>query len=129
MFYQLSKEEVLKAAQATFQDVYIEYDEMDFYIPDLDFGILRIEGIDKDFFVSTHYAYEDRLVNENQTRYKVPLSIVYTKHDPFEIMYDTHAICYVAYKEEGEIKFILYTKFYDFIKPYFTKFEKTEPKQ
>ena len=87
------------------------------YLPDIEKGKLRIEGIDKPVFASTHYAYEDKLVNGNKTRYKIPLATVLIKRDKYEVIYDSYGKYYVAFKDEAGIQFVLYEDFYELLKP------------
>ncbi len=122
-FYKLDKHAVLEAAKETFPTMYIEQDEMDFYLPDIERGEIIVEPLTIHFYISTNYAYEDRIVNGNKTRYKVPLSIIYTKHDKYEIIYDSREVCYVAYEEDHQMKFCLYTEFYEKIKKQIKKVE------
>ena len=94
------------------------------YLPDIEKGEMQIMSVTYPVYVSTHYAYEDKMVNGNKTRYKIPLSIIYTKQDAYEIIYDSRDICYVAYEQENAIQFVLYEDFYDFIKDQITICEK-----
>lgn len=112
----LNKEDILAKAQEVFPDSFIELDTIDLFLRDQEKGKGTIEGIDHPVFISTHYAYEDHLINNNKTRYKIHLSIIYIKNDAYEVIYDSREMCYVAY-QENEIKFILYKDFYDFMKP------------
>lgn len=121
--YRLDKNAVLDAAKKIFPDMHIELDEIDLYLPDIESGEIKIKPIEESFYVSTNYVYEDRIVNGNKTRYKVPLSIIYTKRNKYEVIYDSKNICYVAYEEDGEIKFCLYIDFYDKIKNQIKKVE------
>ena len=120
----LEEQAVAQAAAVKFPDKYIEMGESDLYLPDIEKGSLTIAGIDHPVYASTHYAYEDKMVNGNKTRYKIPLSIIYTKQDAYEIIYDSRDICYVAYEQENAIQFVLYEDFYDFIKDQITICEK-----
>ena len=65
----LKTEEILEYAQKQFPNMYISLDETDFYLPSIESGEICVEGIDHPVYVSTHYAYEDHLVNGNLTRY------------------------------------------------------------
>ena len=122
-FLNLDKEKILTAAKQQFPHAYIEQD-VDFYLPDIEKGEMQIMSVTYPVYVSTHYAYEDKMVNGNKTRYKIPLSIIYTKQDAYEIIYDSRDICYVAYEQENAIQFVLYEDFYDFIKDQITICEK-----
>ena len=123
-FLNLDKEKILTAAKQQFPHAYIEQDDVDFYLPDIEKGEMQIMSVTYPVYVSTHYAYEDKMVNGNKTRYKIPLSIIYTKQDAYEIIYDSRDICYVAYEQENAIQFGLYEDFYDFIKDQITICEK-----
>ena len=115
-FYQLDEEKVVEAAKAHFASQYPVLDHADFYLPDIETGKIMVDGVEHPFYVSTHYAYEDRVVKGNDTRYKVPLCLLYVKDDPYQIIYDSKDCCYVAYQQEDEIRFVLYVDFYDFVK-------------
>lgn len=112
----LHEEELRRKAHEQFPGYYIDFDKADLFLRDEEQGKGTIDGIDHPIFVSTHYVYEDHLVNNNKTRYKVHVDIFCVKKDAYEVIYDSRDICYVAYQDEGEIKFILYEDFYDFIK-------------
>lgn len=114
----LDKEEVLQVAQVTFKDKYIEMNESDLFIPDIEKGCVTIDGIEHKVYISTHYAYEDRLVHGNKTRYKIPLTTILLKKDKYEVIYDSYGKYYVAYKNEEGIQFVPYEDFYDLLKPF-----------
>ena len=122
-FLDLNKEEVEKAAKDKFHDYYIEMGESVLYLPDIAYGKVMIEGREGPIYASTNYAYEDRLVNGNKTRYKIPLTTILLKKDPYEVIYDSYGKYYVAYIEDDEIKFIRYEDFYDLLKPKIKKIE------
>ena len=113
----LEEQDVVQAAAVKFPGKYIEMGESDLYLPDIEKGSLTIEGIDHPVFASTHYAYEDKLVNGNKTRYKIPLTTVLVKKDKYEVIYDSYGKYYVAYKEEEKIHFVPYEDFYELLKP------------
>ena len=133
-FLNLDKEKILTAAKQQFPHAYIEQDDVDFYLPDIEKGEMQIMSVTYPVYVSTHYAYEDKMVNGNKTRYKIPLSIIYTKQDAYEIIYDSRDICYVAYEQENAIQFVPISRIiirkkwlqflYDFIKDQITICEK-----
>lgn len=108
----LDKEQVLACAQAAFPNSYIELDTADFYIPSIEQGKIQVEGVDHPYYVSTHYAYEDRLVNGNQTRYKVALTVFFVKNDPFEVLYDSTDKYYVAFIQNDTVSFLTYDAFH-----------------
>ena len=113
----LDQQEIAQAAAVKFPGKYVEAGESDLYLPDIEKGKLRIEGIDKPVFASTQYAYEDKLVNGHKTRYKIPLATVLIKRDKYEVIYDSYGKYYVAFKDEAGIQFVLYEDFYELLKP------------
>lgn len=115
MKFELNKDEVLQIAQAKFPGKYIELDTIDFYVPEIKEGIIQLEGMNQPFYISTNYAYEDRIVLGNNTRYKVELVLLYVKADRYEVMFDSYGKSYVAY-EDDSIHIIAYEDFYDEIK-------------
>lgn len=125
MNFVLEKEALMKAAQEAFPNKYIEVDNIDFYVPDVKEGILEIEGIEEPFHVSTNYAYEDRIVIGNKTRYKVELSLIYVKEDRYEVIYDSYGKSYIAY-ETDKIHFALYEDFYEELRPYIIRCESSQ---
>lgn len=113
----LDENRVLEEAKKRFEKDYIELDHCDLYLESIDQGEIRVDGIDHPLFVSTHYVYEDHLVNNNKTRYKVPLTLIYRKKDPYTVLYDSYGKAYVAYDEDG-IQFVLYEDFQSFLSSY-----------
>lgn len=107
----LKTEEILEYAQKQFPNMYISLDETDFYLPSIESGEICVEGIDHPVYVSTHYAYEDHLVNGNQTRYKIPISIFYVKKDAYDVIYDNRGCCFVPYIEDGCMQHVSYQEF------------------
>ena len=110
----LDQELVKQAAQLQFNK-YIQIVEMDLYLKDIEKATCILKGYDQKLFVSTHYAYEDVDVNGNITRYKVALCAVLVKEHAYEVVYDSKGKLFVAYKENDEIKFMLYEQFLDFV--------------
>lgn len=108
----IDKEQVLACAQAAFPQSYIELDTADFYLPSIEKGIIQMDGESHPYYVNTHYAYEDRLVNGNQTRYKVVLTVFFVKDDPFTVLYDTKDSYYVAFVEHDKVAFLPYEAFH-----------------
>lgn len=119
----LDKEQVLACAQAAFPNLYIELDTADFYIPSIEQGKIQVEGEKYPFYVSTHYAYEDRLVNKNQTRFKVTMTVFFVKQDPYEVLYDTTDKYYVAFLEDDTLSFLAYETFHAHIIRFIKKLE------
>lgn len=112
----LDKEEVAQAAAQAYPQKYVELQEADLYLRDIEKGTLHIDGISFPVYASTHYAYEDRLVNGNKTRYKIALTAIIIKQDPYEVIYDSYGKYFIAYKEADEIRFVPYEDFWDIIK-------------
>ncbi len=116
-FMNLDKEKVKSAAKEFFQNYYIEIGETDLYLPDIAYGKIMVEGREEPIYASTNYAYEDRVINGNKTRYKIPLTTILLKKDKYEVIYDSYGKYYVAYVEDETIKFVRYEDFYDTLKP------------
>ena len=85
---------------------------------DIEKGTLHIDGISFPVYASTHYAYEDRLVNGNKTRYKIGLTAILIKKDPYEVIYDSYGKYFIAYKEDQTVHFVPYEDFWDILKPH-----------
>ncbi|MEG0527400.1 MAG: hypothetical protein RR531_07795 [Longicatena sp.] len=113
----LIESEVLKQAQVTFADKFVELTQTDFFLDDIEKGEIHIDGIDYPLYINTHYVYEDHLVNNNKTRYKVHITCVLVKESPYEVIYDSRGKYYVAYEEDG-IQFVLYEDFQKAIQPF-----------
>ena len=113
----LDKEEVQTVLQQQYPDKYVEVGEADLYLNDIEKGVMTIDCFDHPVYASTHYAYEDRLVNGNKTRYKISLTTAMLKKDKYEVIYDSYGKYFVVYKEEGEIRMVPYEDFYDMLKP------------
>ena len=113
----LDEQMVLDKAKEKFSDWFVEIGETDLFLRDIDSGKIGIEGIDHELYVSTHYVYEDHLVNNNKTRYKVKLTTILLRKDPYDVVYDSVGRYYVAYQSD-DIQFVLYEDFQDFLKPF-----------
>lgn len=105
---------IMESAQVRFHNKYIGLDTCDLFLPQIEKGTIQLEGQSQNIYVSTHYAYEDRLVNGNKTRYKIQLALINVKHDKYQIQYDSYGMCFVAYEDNG-IKFIPYEDYNDFL--------------
>lgn len=105
---QLEEDNIKKAAQAVFPNAYIQVEESDIYLKGKIAGRYRAPWLDHEFYVSTEYAYEDILINGNQTRYKVHMPCILVKQSQYDVIYDSRDIFFVAYEEDGEIKFKKY---------------------
>ena len=55
-FLNLDKEKILTAAKQQFPHAYIEQDDVDFYLPDIEKGEIQIMSVTYPVYVSTHYA-------------------------------------------------------------------------
>lgn len=112
----LNEEEVLASAKTTFPDDVIHMDHCDLFLNTIEKGEITIDGIEYPLYVNTNYVYEDHLINNNKTRYKVAVTLVSLKKDPYEVIYDSTAKSYVAYLDET-IQFVLYEEFQAFLAP------------
>lgn len=104
----LSEEQLLAAAQKQFINKAILSDSSDIYLKGKQTGRYRVDWLDHDIYISTEYAYEDRMINGNKTRYKVQVPCVLIKDHPHDIIYDSRDIYYAAYIENNEIRFMRY---------------------
>lgn len=116
----LNAQDVLASAKQMFPGKYIELTTCDLFLADIEADEIQIEGIDHPLYVSTHYAYENRIVNGNPTRYKVELTAIYVKDNRYDVIYDSTQSYYIAYEEQG-IQFVRYDKLQDYLKPYIKK--------
>lgn len=107
-FVKLEETEIKEAAQKAFPGFYIEVEHSDIYLRDTRAGRYRAPWLDREFYVSTDYAYEDILVNGNKTRYKVQMPCILLKKDKYDIIYDSKDKYFSVYKENDEIKFMKY---------------------
>lgn len=112
----LDKEEVRLAALEVYKDSYIDVDVCDLFLSGIDKGKIIMDCIDHPVYVNTNYVYEDRLINGNQTRFKVTLTAFYVKTNKYEVIYDSFGKYFVAYKDDDKIKFIPYEDVYDLLK-------------
>lgn len=112
----LDKDQVLQAARKQFPDYEISVDLTDFFTYDLEEGHYKASFLNQDMFVSTGYAYEDVVVNGNDTRYKIQLTTIMLLKNAYEILYQTKGRYYVAYEEDGIISFQLYEDFFPFVR-------------
>lgn len=102
-------EDILReAAQKAFANSYIQIEYSDIYLRNTTAGRYLAPWLDREFYISTEYVYEDKLVNGNKTRYKVAMACVLIKKDRYDIIYDSKDVYYAAYEEAGEIKFMKY---------------------
>lgn len=107
---QFNEEQLKKTAQLTFPRYYIHLDQSDIYLKGKQAGRYKAAWLDHEFYVSTEYAYEDILVNNNKTRYKVHMPCILLKTNPYEVIYDSQDRYYGVYEEDGEIKFEKYVE-------------------
>lgn len=117
----LDEESIVTAAKQKFKGYLFEYDIADLFLKDYEDGEYIADIFDAPFYVSTQYAYEDLLVNGNKTRYKIHISTILLKKEKYEVVYRYDDRYYVVYEEDGEIKFMKYSEFQNFIKPYIHK--------
>ncbi len=104
----LSDEQLMQAAKKRFPDMAVVIDTADIYLKGKQTGRYSASWLDHDVFVSTEYAYEDRMINGNKTRYKVNIPCVLIKKHPHDIIYDSRDIYFGAYVENDEIHFKRY---------------------
>lgn len=114
----LEKEIVEAAAKEQFPNDFIEVDTTDWYMPSYEKGNIATKLYEKPLYLSTHYVYEDRIVQGNQTRYKVELTVIWLKDDPYGVIYDSKNRYYVAYEDQDKIQFCEYDHFESLILPY-----------
>lgn len=117
--FELDLEKVKQQAKIDFVDKYSEIVNSDWYLDDIFEGQISLDGLDEILYVNTNYVYHDVDVNGNKTRYKMPLTCLLVKNNPYEIIYSYENAYYVAYEDEGKINFILYRDFINFIKAYY----------
>lgn len=101
-------DELRRAAQLVFQDKYIAIECSDIFLKGASAGKYKAEWLNREFYVSTEYAYEDILVNGNPTRYKISISCILVKDNAYQVVFDSQDMYYVAYQENNEIKFMKY---------------------
>lgn len=104
----LSDEQLLHAAQKRFVGKAIVLEPSDIYLKGKQTGRYHVDWLDHDVYISTEYAYEDRIINGNKTRYKVQVPCVLIKEHFHDIIYDSRDIYYAAYMENDEICFMRY---------------------
>lgn len=102
------EQELLEAAQKAFPDSYIKIEDSDIFLKNTTAGRYKAPWLDREFYISTEYVYEDILVNGNKTRYKVSMSCILLKKDRYDVVYDSSDVYYTAYEEADEIKFMKY---------------------
>ncbi len=96
---------LLQAAKHTFPDYYIDIKESDLFMKGKQAGRYRADWLEHEFYISTEYAYEDRLVNGNQTRYKIAMPCILLKKDRYEVVYDMEDRYYAAFIQDNHICF------------------------
>lgn len=104
----LNDEQILCAAQNCFPDKAVLLESSDIYLKGKQTGRYTADWYDHDVFISTEYAYEDRIINGNKTRYKIQVPCVLIKKYPHDIIYDSRDIYFAAYVENDEIQFMKY---------------------
>lgn len=112
----LDQEEVRAAAQEVYKDSYIAMDSCDLFLSDIEKGKIQMKCIDHPVYVSTHYAYEDKSIHGNQTRFKISLTAFFVKKHKYETIYDSYGKFFIAYKDQETIKFLAYEDMNDFLK-------------
>lgn len=114
----LKDEEVEAAAKQQFPDYVVEVDHTDWYVRSYESGSLQAKFSEVPLYLSTHYVYEDHLVQGNMTRYKVQITVIWLKKDHYDVIYDSKGLYYVAYEDEGSIHFCPYEELEDLVLPY-----------
>lgn len=107
-FVKLSDEQIYQAAKQTFPDSYIKIEYTDIYLRDTKSGRYRADWIDQEFYVSTDYAYEDILVKENKTRYKIAIPCILVKKDQYQVVYSSRDVFYAVFMINDQIQFKKY---------------------
>ena len=105
-----NEELVLRAAQKQFPDKAVLLEPSDIYLKGKQTGRYTASWYDHDIFISTEFAYEDRVINGNKTRYKIEVPFVLIKNHPHDIIYDSRDIYFAAYSENDEIHFMKYVE-------------------
>ena len=123
----LSDEQVLAAAQKQFPDKAILSEPSDIYLKGKKTGRYRVDWLDHDVYISTEYAYEDRSINGNKTRYQVSVPCVLVKKHPHDIVYDSRDIYFAAYTENDEICFMRYVDLIEELGKHMELLEELEP--
>lgn len=108
MIKKIANEVIMEAAQQAFPDYYIQLEQSDIFLKGKTAGRYRASWIEQEFFVSTEYAYEDIMVNGNKTRYKIHMPCILLKKNRYDVIYDSKDAYYVAYEDQGQVKFQRY---------------------
>lgn len=112
----LDEAKILAAAKEKFPNADNHLDQCDLFMKDVSDGTYTCNFLDHPIYISTQYAYEDILVNENQTRYKLHVSTLELKKAPYSVNYSWNDCYYAIYEEDDQIQFMKYPLFLDFIK-------------
>lgn len=123
----LSDELVLEAANKQFPGKAVQIEPSDIYLKGKQTGRYTVDWLDHDIYISTEYAYEDRIINGNRTRYKVQVPCVLIKNHPHDIIYDSTDIYFAAYVEDNEIYFMRYVDLIEELRQHMVLQEKLTP--
>lgn len=112
---ELSKELVQKQTEETFAPKCIQIETGSLFLRGCADGIYHCEVMEKPLYVSTSLGYHEVMIKGNKTRVKVEITLVFIKDTPYSTIYDGSTCCYVAMEEAGEITYMPYEKFLDWI--------------
>ncbi|MEG0264974.1 MAG: hypothetical protein RSC93_06620 [Erysipelotrichaceae bacterium] len=102
----IKEEDIIKQAKIVFKDCFIKVDEDHIFLKDVEKGCYESDWLDHKFYVNTSYAYEDVLVNKNQTRYLINCQSVWVKENEFDLIYNPDNNYYYVIEDEKGIQFM-----------------------
>lgn len=112
----LDEERIKSEAAIQFPDCKMRLDKADLYMKEIEDGTYISSFHDSKFHVSTQYAYEDIPVHGNMTRYKMYIYTIELLVDAYSVNYVWQDCYYVAFENNGDIQFMKYAEFLEFIK-------------
>lgn len=108
---ELQEDDIVAAAKQQFPNKFIKVDSSDIYLRGVETGKYQAPWLEKAFYVSTEYVYQDILVKGNQTRYKVPMPTILIKDDAYGVVYDEREAYFAVVMENEQISFVKYVDF------------------
>ena len=107
----IDKEAVKEAAARAFPRKHAQIENGSLFLPGCADGTYRCDHMEELLHVSTCMGFHEVMIQGNQTRVKIEITLVFLKDGSYEVIYEGKKCCHVAMEEDGEIRFLPYEAF------------------